>query len=309
MDKIIIFGCGIVGQRVYNELGSLNVECFIDNNKELHGTTLFDKKIISLDTYVNENYKNDIIIAISSNHIFVKKQLDKNNISNYNFYKTTRMEIANKYLTGDGIEIGALHSPLLVTNGKVNIKYVDVLSKEDAKKKYKELDGFELVDVDIIDNGETLETIENNTLDFIILNHVIEHFVNPIQALVNAVRKLKVGGIIYMGAPNKDFTFDKERELTPFSHVFNDYENYNRENDKVHYEEWVYKVQTDKEDTLENSAYYLYETNYNIHFHVWDYDSFNEFLNETIAKVITNIKIEYIVKDTKEIISILKKID
>src|SRR5438094_350863 len=98
-----------------------------------------------------------------------------------------RVAIANKYLKGEGIEIGALHSPLQVPPS-VCVKYVDRMTVPDLRKQYPELDGLELVNTDIIDDGERLDSIQDSTQDFVIANHFIEHCQNPMLALSNMFR-------------------------------------------------------------------------------------------------------------------------
>ena len=44
-----------------------------------------------------------------------------------------RVHVAKEYLVGEGIEIGALQSPMKVPRS-VKVKYVDMFSKEDATR-------------------------------------------------------------------------------------------------------------------------------------------------------------------------------
>jgi hypothetical protein len=68
-----------------------------------------------------------------------------------------RETIARVYLRGNGIEIGALHHPLKVSRW-ARVKYVDRLSVPDLREQYPELDSEDLVNVDILDDGESLRT-------------------------------------------------------------------------------------------------------------------------------------------------------
>jgi phage terminase large subunit-like protein len=78
-------------------------------------------------------------------------------------------------------------SGLLVTN----IKYVDRLTIDELIKQYPELSDLKLVQVDNIDNGEILSKIENESLDFIIANHFIEHARNLMGTIENWFFKLR----------------------------------------------------------------------------------------------------------------------
>ena len=56
--SIVIFGTGKYGKEAYNYFGSENVLCFIDNNKELSGTDMFNKSILLPEQLkkIKENY-------------------------------------------------------------------------------------------------------------------------------------------------------------------------------------------------------------------------------------------------------------
>jgi SAM-dependent methyltransferase len=134
-----------------------------------------------------------------------------------------RKEIASQYIVGEGIEVGALNAPLEVPNG-AKVKYVDRMSATDLRQQYPELSALGVLDPEIIDDGEKLLSLQNNTYDFVIANHMIEHCQNPMGAIQNFLRVLKVGGILYMGVPNKHYTFDRDRPLTTLDHLVKDYQ-------------------------------------------------------------------------------------
>ena len=90
-----------------------------------------------------------------------------------------RLELAERYLRGSGIEVGALNVPLPIPAG-ASVRYVDRMSLEDLRAQYPELGDWPFVPPDVIDDGELLETFADGTLDFVIANHFIEHCQNPI---------------------------------------------------------------------------------------------------------------------------------
>lgn len=190
-----------------------------------------------------------------------------------------RLLLSSFYLEGEGLEIGALHHPLTLTS-KAKVKYVDRLSVNELRSHYPELNDVDLVNVDIIDDGERLLTIENGSKDFIIANHMLEHCMNPIQTIQNFSSKLKSGGIIYIAIPDKRFSFDRDRDLTSFDHLIGDY--HNKNDQFIHYIEWAKFVNgiKDEPDILQQ-ARHLYQMQYSIHFHVWDYYTFVAFLLKT----------------------------
>jgi hypothetical protein len=99
----------------------------------------------------------------------------------------TREAIAASFLRGEGIEIGALHQPLHVP-ASARVKYVDRMTASELRRQYEELADAAFVETDIVDNGEQLTTIGDDTQDFVIANHFIEHCQNPIQAFQNLSR-------------------------------------------------------------------------------------------------------------------------
>ncbi len=69
-----------------------------------------------------------------------------------------RARLARKFLRGDGIEIGALHNPLAVPES-AKVHYVDNHDTRALQLLYYEVTNYKFVEVEIIDDGETLRTI------------------------------------------------------------------------------------------------------------------------------------------------------
>jgi SAM-dependent methyltransferase len=119
-------------------------------------------------------------------------------------------------LTGTGLEIGALNQPAMVPR-RCNIEYVDVITRAEAMKKFPELEPSSLIEPDHIldvDSGG-LNAIAPATFDFAIANHVVEHVANPGRFIAELVALLKPGGRLVIAAPDKNYTFDRPRPLTP----------------------------------------------------------------------------------------------
>ncbi len=160
----------------------------------------------------------------------------------------SRHEIAVGYLTGTGLEIGALHNPLSVP-ADVTVRYVDRLTLEELRRHYPELDRTSIAAPDIIDNGEILASLPDASFDFVIANHMIEHSQDPITALKNWLRVIKPGGIVYLAVPDKRYTFDKDRPITSIDHLMRDYRDGGQRSKKDHFDEWVklvYKIPKEK---------------------------------------------------------------
>ena len=161
-----------------------------------------------------------------------------------------------------------------------NVKYVDRISRNELEKHYPEFVKYNFVNVDILDDGEQLASIENESLDFIIAIHMLEHCRNPILTIKNHIKKLKKGGVLFYAIPDQRNPFDKDRELTTFEHLVNDY--YGKNDDFSHYEEFsrTWGKLTDETEIIINSKK-LMEMGYRIHFHTWTSISLFDFINKT----------------------------
>ncbi len=119
--------------------------------------------------------------------------------------KIDREFIADMFIRGEGIEIGALDMPLRVPRS-AKVKYVDRLRAEDLRKQYPKLNDKQLVQTDIIADGEKLESLADSTQDFVIANHFVAHGQDPLVAVLNMLRVLKPGGILYLAVPVHSWT-------------------------------------------------------------------------------------------------------
>ncbi|MBE9041711.1 glycosyltransferase [Oscillatoriales cyanobacterium LEGE 11467] len=238
------------------------------------------------------------------------KTTDSNTLSNTQIreeVKRVRRQIANKYIKGDGIEIGALHSPLPVPEA-ANVRYVDRMSVFDLRLQYPEMNELLLVDVDIIDDGEVLSTVDDNSLDFAIANHLIEHCQNPIQTLQNYFRVLKPGGILYLAVPDKRYTFDVDRPVTSLEHLIEDYTEGPERSRISHFEEYVRMVdRTPEKKVSARLLYLLIDLDYSIHFHVWTPSAFTELLLYCQQEFEDKFAIELMQSNEDEFIFVLRK--
>src|SRR5215472_5066271 len=147
-----------------------------------------------------------------------------------------------RWLTGQGIEIGAPHRPLKVP-ASAHVRYVDRLPEAELRKHYPELDGQPLAPVSILGSAEDLSSIQDDSLDFVIANHLLEHLEYPVRGLAEFHRFLKAGGSVYMALPDQRLTFDRDRPLTPVEHLLLEHRNGNAErNRRAHYMDYVLHV-------------------------------------------------------------------
>ncbi len=218
----------------------------------------------------------------------------------------TRETIARMYLRGDGIEIGALYRPLCVPRA-ARVRYVDRMPVSALRAQYPELAGESLVGVDIVADGETLVGIPDESQDFVIANHFLEHCQNPILALESMLRVLKPGGILFLAVPDKRYTFDAGRSVTPLEHVLRDYVDGPDWSKREHFEEWSrYVVGAPSEEAVQAEASRLLEMDYSIHFHVWTQAELLELVLE-LRRRFDTFNVQLVFERDDEDIVILKK--
>lgn len=131
--------------------------------------------------------------------------------------------LAHKYCAGKGLEIGgSAHNPFGLNT--LNVDFTDSMETKFKKEEIR-LCG-KALKVNIVAPGDDIP-LPDESQDFIVSSHVIEHFTNPIKALIEWDRLVKPGGIIFMIVPHKERTFDKGKENTPLEHLIEDFKNNN----------------------------------------------------------------------------------
>jgi SAM-dependent methyltransferase len=145
------------------------------------------------------------------------------------------------------------------------------MSVDGLRAHYPELAVYPLTPVDIIDNGETLATVADDSQDFVVASHVIEHCENPLLAIRHWLRVVKAGGHVMMVVPDKRSTFDRERPVTPIWHILRDYAEGPEWSRWLHYEEVVRsQVKWSQLDDAQAAwAREIMAERRSIHFHVW----------------------------------------
>lgn len=218
-----------------------------------------------------------------------------------------RRSIAKRYLSGSGIEIGALHNPLALS-WRTKVRYVDRMSVQDLRRHYPELADHRLVNVDIIDNGEEVTTVPTESVDFVIANHLLEHTQDPISAIRNWLRVIKPGGVLYMAVPHKEYTFDRDRPVTPLEHVIRDHKEGPAWSRRAHFAEWACLVEKVPEERVHERVKYLMDTDYSIHFHVWTEVEMLRMLLHVLEEDSLPYRVELVQRNGMEVITILRKL-
>jgi SAM-dependent methyltransferase/outer membrane murein-binding lipoprotein Lpp len=143
-------------------------------------------------------------------------------------YIMARIDLSTQY----GLEIGALDRPV-IPHEAGHIEYVDHLPTDLLREKYAtdpNVDISKIVPVSYIWGATTLpEAVGDKRFDYVIASHVIEHVPDPIGWLREIADVLKPGGFLFLAIPDKRWTFDCRREITPVSALLESYfEGYRR---------------------------------------------------------------------------------
>jgi SAM-dependent methyltransferase len=224
-------------------------------------------------------------------------------------YFDARGELSARFLFGEGLEIGPLHQPLTMPP-QARARYVDRMQVDDLRREYPELADWNLTPVDVVDDGEKLLTIAAESQDFIVANHFLEHCENPIRTIETHLGKLRPGGILFYAVPDKRYTFDFRRPVTPLEHMVGDYEEGPERSRAEHYEQWTRLVIIEGGESEEQSAARARELEagaYSIHMHVWTQAEFLRLLLDCRERFGEAFDIEASAQQAIEFVVVLRK--
>ncbi len=122
-----------------------------------------------------------------------------------------------------GAEIGPLSRPLIRKN-ESEVYYVDHCSAEDLKVKYASdptINAEDVVHVDYVWSNEPAKDLLRDVcpLDYVVASHVIEHVPDLIGWLHEMHDTLREGGSLLLAVPDKRFTFDACRRISPMEEI------------------------------------------------------------------------------------------
>ena len=193
------------------------------------------------------------------------------------------------YLKGNGLEIGALEMPQRVAANS-SVQYSDILTPEQIDRLYPGAKH-----PDIQSNGEVFPDIADDTYDFIIANHVLEHLSDPISALIEWHRIARAGAKIMLTLPDKRKIFDKTRPRTTLDHLRADF--YSNEDPKYrdfeHLKEWASHVEGLEVNSINWKRWIdeQFAQGYSVHNHVWILEDILELIDCLRSEFNTNLKI------------------
>lgn len=239
-----------------------------------------------------------------------------------------RKKLSDKYLIGKGIEFGALHNPLYV-HKQNQVVYADKYSKKDLLKNFQELESVQeaIVETDIYFdlNQNNWQSLTDNDFNFFIANHVIEHLINPLKFLAGISEVMNSGSYLYLAIPDKEYTFDCDRQLTTWEHLYQEYVQNTTKLSQSHLDDFVHNITKDHIQDLQRKkrlyddydnwfkrfAIARWHRRRSIHVHVWNQATFDHFIHQAIAQLKLRLKlVEQVDSNTTkhEMIYILEKV-
>lgn len=260
MKSVIIYGVGLRCKYILDE-SSLFQSYFKNENLEVIGFSDSDSQIKNKIFYDNKFYdvmprekctpeQTDYII-ITSNKYFreirrelIEKgfkqecilQLDSfvDNILNNIYHKEMFLGKAGVEIGGPSFIFQNLYKICLSCDG------VDFCTETVWKKKCNAVEYYycdKKLGKTFISDAVDMKIIDDNSYDFILSSNNLEHIANPLKALKEFYRIVKPDGLILVAVPQKEKTFDHNREYTPFEHILSDYIQDVQENDLTHLNE------------------------------------------------------------------------
>ncbi len=193
-------------------------------------------------------------------------------------FKNISSKVASRFIPskaaslckGAGIEIGAMCSPAKLPNAN-SIAYADIGTAEEMRQSISDLgySGYQgwypKVDIIFAPDAPPLKLVPSGSIDFVYSSHSLEHSPNPIAALCDYLRVVKKGGIVFTIIPNKRFTYDRLREVTPLSRLVY----------KYHQDIWRYTLEEYRDvffSTADNHEVYTGKTEMDV-IDAWKSDS------------------------------------
>lgn len=240
-----------------------------------------------------------------------------------------RATVAASYLQGEGIEIGALTTPLPVPSG-VRVRYLEKYTVAQMKAQFGVaglgladfgIDEAAVVSPDLLDDAETLARVGDNAQDFVIANHVLEHLQNPVRAFANMLRVTRHGGIVYLALPDMRRCFDHRRRPTPLEHVLRDYEQGPAWSRDQAYEEFarVFVAEGMQKGLLDwcqgearearerETAETLKRIDFSIHFHAWTPEAMLEMFVAVKRRYALPFEFKLVLPNHDEVIFVFEK--
>ena len=184
-----------------------------------------------------------------------------------------------RYVAGNGVELGPGHAPFSLPYPATTVRYVDRWKPDENRQLFPELGdeaNFPMPDIVADLNVDRLSMLADESQDFVIASHLLEHLVDPLAHLAEIHRVLRPGGVVIIMLPDRRLTFDRDRAATTLEHLIEDHATGSRTVDDEHLEEFLRGTGDWNEawDATERAAQFDLHRQRSIHVHCWTQEEF-----------------------------------
>ena len=173
--------------------------------------------------------------------------------------KRKLIELCRRFKGKSGLEIGGPSSlfslkgyfPVYLFADRVDgVNFSDNTAWEGRIKEGENYQYYNKTGYQFIKEATDLTGIADESYDFVLSCHSLEHVANPLKAIAEWNRVLKKDGYMVLVLPDKRYTFDVNRPYTSMEHLVKDYEMGTDESDATHFEEIISLHELKKDEQL-----------------------------------------------------------
>lgn len=199
----------------------------------------------------------------------------------------------SRHLNGTGVEIGAGSQPFPLPHPGTTVRYLDRWLPGEQLELFDEVDDEPFTPPDVVCdlNVDRLGMLRDQSLDFVIASHVLEHVANPIGLLDDIHRVLRRGGVAVVLLPDMRCTFDRHRPPTRLDHLIAEHEAGVTEVDDEHVREFLqftdpaYQHLVVDAEPAARRAVFDHHRRRSIHVHCWTERSFQPVIDHAICSL------------------------
>jgi len=197
-------------------------------------------------------------------------------------------QLLSRHLFGSGLELGPGHAAFPLTQPGTRVRYVDRWVPDENRRLFPELTDSDFVAPDVVAdlNTDRLRAFPDESQDFVICSHVLEHLAEPIGLLEDLHRVLRPGGVLLILLPDRHRTFDRHRNGTTLDHLVAEFESGVTEVDGEHLLDFAEKTGTSLGvSASERRANIELHLRRSVHVHCWDDEEFFSVLLYSVERL------------------------
>lgn len=196
--------------------------------------------------------------------------------------------LLTRFLSGSGVELGPGYHPMPMLFPDVPVRYIDRWEPDRNRALFPEIGaGSTFPKPHFIANLDVdrLTALDDDSQDFVIASHVLEHLADPLSQLAEMHRVLRRGGVALVFLPDRRYTFDRDRSPTRLAHLIADHRDQVTVVSDEHLEEHLRTTGVWQETWTEEDRRREFALNRerSIHVHCWTEHEFLPVLEHSIT--------------------------